>query len=61
MPGCLKNRKEEFKLKHALKINITDAQRDKIDRMYEAGLNVSQLIRNYISAFSIEEATKIFN
>lgn len=49
------------KLDHAFKLNLTKELREKVDKMQLAGLNVSQIIRNYIRTYSIEEATKILN
>ena len=48
-------------LTRAFKLNISEELRAKVDKMQEAGLNVSQLIRNYLTSYPMETVTKILN
>lgn len=59
-------RKEKYmarnnQLTRAFKLNLSEELRAKVDKMLEAGINVSQVIRNYLASYPIEEATKILN
>ena len=48
-------------LTRAFKLNISEELRAKVDKMQEAGLNVSQLVRNYLTSYPMETVTKILN
>lgn len=48
-------------LTRAFKLNISEELREKVDKMQEAGLNVSQLVRNYLTNYPMETVTKILN
>ena len=48
-------------LTRAFKLNITEELRAKIDKMLDAGINVSQIIRNYLESYQIDEAIKLLN
>lgn len=48
-------------LTRAFKLNISEELREKVDKMQAAGLNVSQLVRNYLTSYPMETVTKILN
>lgn len=48
-------------LVRAFKLNLTEELRAKVDKMLDAGINVSQVIRNYLESYPVEEAAKILN
>lgn len=48
-------------LTRAFKLNLTEALRAKVDKMLDAGINVSQVIRNYLESYPVEEAAKVLN
>lgn len=45
-------------MKESIKFLVPKALKEKAERMKQCGLNVSQLLRNYLESYSMEEKSE---